>query len=829
VKNKPIRKTLAAIAAGASLYGTASADLVHHWTFDEGSGDTAADSAGANPGTINGATWGSDETRASYLIFNGSTNNVDPALELPAMDLDNDYSWAVWVNSQEVIIPTSGSQRNAIVLGNRRDVFGSDFVPREFIKLTPRQFEFRPNDRVTGVDYTDFPLDEWAHIAVVKDGNTITTYFNGTAAGNSTLVSDETRDDVFTNIQPFFIGGQPTQPGPEHFNGFIDDVRLYDSALTAEEILELVGGIARPPFWTRDPIPLPNLDVGSPIMGTLADFATNPLDPEAGPDSFAKVSGPEWLTVAEDGTLGGTPALADEGSNDFVVSATNADGTTEVTITLNVVDPNAVLPNDQLFGWWPLIDGSGSTALDISGNGRDATIFNPETGGLDAGSVWVEDADPEAGTVLTFSGVNGEGAVATVNGTLPVFTLDPEDGFTWSFWAKGTSDVNGADIILGNRRDSGGVNFDPQEFIKFTGTSFQWQVNAAGQNLSYGSINAALGWAHHALVKSGATLTYYRNGVETASRTITAVPANPQPICFGGQLDANGVPIENWNGSLSDIRLFNVALSLSEISAVRNTRGQFPGFRTAPTLQVVADGNNLTFTWDSVEGKVYNLLSDTNFDGPVSSWPVFDGNMDIAATPPMNTLTIARPADPRLFFAIDEFNAPPVTVFSDDFENGLGNWVATSTGDAGTEWELGTPTNVGPPTANSGTNCFGTNIDSDYTDDALVTLRSELIDLTGADSATLNFAHYIDADPDSGSSTPFDTATVNVLDSSDAVIGVVTVLGNDTTADWTDLSFALPAGAAGQMVRLEFVFDADAFANSVGPGWYIDDVVVTVP
>ncbi len=34
--------------------------LIHHWAFDEGSGDTAFDSAGANDGAINGATWGSD-------------------------------------------------------------------------------------------------------------------------------------------------------------------------------------------------------------------------------------------------------------------------------------------------------------------------------------------------------------------------------------------------------------------------------------------------------------------------------------------------------------------------------------------------------------------------------------------------------------------------------------------------------------------------------------------------------------------------------------------------------------------------------------------------
>ncbi len=48
----------------------------------------------------------------------------------------------------------------------------------------------------------------------------------------------------------FFIGGEPrpgnTPLGPEHFNGFIDDVRLYDMALTAAEVRELAGVVPEP-------------------------------------------------------------------------------------------------------------------------------------------------------------------------------------------------------------------------------------------------------------------------------------------------------------------------------------------------------------------------------------------------------------------------------------------------------------------------------------------------------------------------------------------------------------------------------------------------------
>ena len=42
--------------------------------------------------------------------------------------------------------------------------------------------------------------------------------------------------------------------------------------------------------------------------------------------TFAKVSGPAWLAVATDGTLSGTPAVADIGANVFTVSLADTNG-----------------------------------------------------------------------------------------------------------------------------------------------------------------------------------------------------------------------------------------------------------------------------------------------------------------------------------------------------------------------------------------------------------------------------------------------------------------------------------------------------------------------
>ncbi len=212
-------------------------------------------------------------------------------------------------------------------------------------------------------------------------------------------------------------------------------------------------------------------------------------------------------------------------------------------------------------GWWPLNDGAGITALDLSGKGTNGTINNPN-GGLGVnGSVWLQDA--ERGMVLSFNGVNGTGA-CVIAGTIPA--MDLKNDFTWMFWCKQdvsqgfTSSTGGNDVILGNRY---GGTTAPLQFIKFTPTNFEW-YNADNTNfVNYPDIPSGV-WVHNATVKRGTKLTYYRDGVEVLSITLTkTVTANP---LYMGADGYSGVQ-EAWCGSLSDVRLYNKALTRLEVLA----------------------------------------------------------------------------------------------------------------------------------------------------------------------------------------------------------------------------------------------------------------------
>ncbi len=221
-------------------------------------------------------------------------------------------------------------------------------------------------------------------------------------------------------------------------------------------------------------------------------------------------------------------------------------------------------PIDGLLGYWRFNEGSGGTVADSSGNGNDGTIIAP-------GAAWVE--DPALGSVYQ----SGGGSYVDFGTILPVIGVDTD--FTWSFWVN-ADETDNNNIVFGNRWSPDGTDFAPREFIKFTPRVFEWHFNGGGENVPGENSMFVVGeWAHNLVVKSGSTLTYYRNGAEIASSEITGAPANAQPLYLGGQ---NGA--ENFSGKFDEVAVFNRALSVDEVAEVyaRGQNGESLGSGSGP-------------------------------------------------------------------------------------------------------------------------------------------------------------------------------------------------------------------------------------------------------
>src|SRR5690606_11762249 len=76
-------------------------------------------------------------------------------------------------------------------------------------------------------------VGEWKHVCLTYDGSTAKVYVNGTEEASQVLAWNLVIDD-------FFIGKQVNN-GAEYWNGLIDDVRLYNRALTAAEVAALAA------------------------------------------------------------------------------------------------------------------------------------------------------------------------------------------------------------------------------------------------------------------------------------------------------------------------------------------------------------------------------------------------------------------------------------------------------------------------------------------------------------------------------------------------------------------------------------------------------------
>ncbi len=171
-----------------------------------------------------------------------------------------------------------------------------------------------------------------------------------------------------------------------------------------------------PPVFTANPILGADATQAMAYTTTLAGTAT---DANGDTLTFAKVNGPAWLSVAEDGTLTGTPTNSDVGENEFTVSVSDGiAAAVEATMAITVININ----DAPVWTSNPVI-GPDAAAL----QGYSATLAE-----------FAADVDPD--TFLAFSLEDGPSWLSvdsdgTISGTpgfsdagLNVFTVSVSDG-----------------------------------------------------------------------------------------------------------------------------------------------------------------------------------------------------------------------------------------------------------------------------------------------------------------------------------------------------------------------------------------------------------------
>jgi len=203
-------------------------NLIAHWTFDEGSGTTAYDSFGSNHGTIYGALWTTGPIDGA-LSFDG-----DDYVSMPdsaSLDITGDeITVATWFkpgaagNSIRPIVSKWLGSNSAYSLCYKTD--SVDLIG----------FAVKTGGTAVGANPTPVnDISKWYHLAGVYDGSQITVYVDGVAGAPVANTGNINNSSKSLRISGFGEGAQ----NPHHITGLVDDVRIYDRALSAEEVQQL--------------------------------------------------------------------------------------------------------------------------------------------------------------------------------------------------------------------------------------------------------------------------------------------------------------------------------------------------------------------------------------------------------------------------------------------------------------------------------------------------------------------------------------------------------------------------------------------------------------
>lgn len=462
------------------------------------------------------------------------------------------------------------------------------------------------------------PLNTWTHIAAVYDGANMYVYANGVLIASQAASVSLPATSNQVNV------GARIGANTENFTGNIDDVRVWSSVRSAEQIsgsmnCELQGTesglIAYYKF--NQGVDQANNSVETTLTattgpnGTLTNFALN------GTTS-------NWLAGSPVATGSIVPSVATVTTPVVYTQGATASSLTAMTGT-----------NGTGLMWYTTsTGGTGST-----------TAPTPSTASVGSNSYWVSSTNAngcesarteivvtvfQAATHLDFDGVDD-----LVNcGTSLNAVLDPLNTITVEAWVRPSTNT-GLGVIVGNYANSNQSSM--QFLLRRENSNYGFWIQGTGTFKNVTATNSVVlnTWQHIVGVWNGSDLKIYVDGVLAATATgindsSFATTTNTMII---GNNQFSGNP-EEFTGGIDEVRIWNFARTIEEINGSKNCelQGSQSGLIAYYNFNQGNDAeNNTTVTTLNAVTGPNGTLTNFTLNGATSNWlagsPVTTGSI----------------------------------------------------------------------------------------------------------------------------------------------------------------------------------------------------------
>ncbi|MFA5142452.1 MAG: LamG domain-containing protein [Candidatus Woesearchaeota archaeon] len=567
-------------------YGEARDPPVTLWHMDEGQGNAVKDAVGGIDGTrMKHANWTNASKWNTALAFDGTDDYITVPYTT-RLAPTSAITVSAWFNSRDITKDTrilSKTQSGGYYIA-LNDAFGS--YPSNTLGFSAN---INGTYRAAYYPVSNLSNGVWYYVVGTFNGSALNLYLNGVLVNNYTGAVGSII--TYSANNPLCIGSEPDTSVctvGSYFNGTIDEVSIYNRALSATEINDLYN-LSRPLY---------SLDESIINKGTNVSLMIEPNDDK----QFGTAQNSTTLTVQDTSPTANNVTIKPRAINNTVTS---------VAGTWDYADADNEPENASVYEWY--INGTNAWRegligyWDLDGNTNNSISLNMQ--GAISNSNYIKGRIRQG---MNFSGDS--------NSAVIVQDFNMTENITIAGWMYIRANTGTYQPLF----SKGNLNNPGSFFVGGHGNAFRIAARADGEGTSRSSSsgNYELNqWRHVAGIINRTHTLLYVDGILVDNDPHDFVNGTySSPSIKLGYLSYLSSGTYGVNGSIDEVMIWNRSLSAEEISDLYNMTfyGQIDhtgANHTIPNISLnyyQSAGTNLTFGVTPYNGLVYGNQSNSS-------------------------------------------------------------------------------------------------------------------------------------------------------------------------------------------------------------------------